>query len=333
MNNSFDKLTSAEIAKLWVSYLGNTKSICVLSYFLQHVDDIEIKMVLTHALNLSTEFVETTQEIYLKENIPFPKGFTEEDVNLGAPRLFLDEFYLHYLKYAGKAGISLYGVAIPLVVRLDIRDFFTKCLDSTVKLTNQVNDLLMKKGLLEKSPYIPIPETIDFVKKHHYMNGFLGNLRPLSSIEITHLYDIVQSNTTSKNLLIGFTQVARREKIRDHFIKGKTITHKHIQSCSKLLQNENLPAPALLDHLVTTSTFSPFSDKLMLQHKIDMFAMKIRYYGNALAVSARHDIGAMYIKFLMNIGMFLEGCAETMIDHGWLEQPPGAVDRDTLASE
>ncbi|WP_332697837.1 DUF3231 family protein [Halalkalibacter lacteus] len=333
MYNSSEKLTSAEIAKLWITYMGNTMSQCVLGYFVQHVDDQEIKSVVEYALNLSDEFVQTIEEIFRKENIPIPKGFTEEDVNLAAPRLFLDEFYLHYLKYAGKAGLNLYGVAVPLMVRLDVRDFFTKCLDSTVRLTNQVNDVLIKKGFLEKSPYIPIPKTIDFVKKQNYLNGFLGNVRPLSAIEITHLYDIVQSNVASKSLLIGFSQVARMEKVREYFVRGKNMTNKHIQSCSKQLQKENLPSPTILDHLVTTSTFAPFSDKLMLQHKIDMFSMKIRHYGNALSVTARHDIGTMYIRFLMNIGMFLEDGAEIMIEQGWLEQPPETVDRDALSSE
>ena len=152
-------------------------------------------------------------------------------------------------------------------------------------------------------------------------------------MEITHLYDVVHSNVTSKSLLIGFSQVARLEKVREYMVRGKNITEKHIQSFTKLLENENLPSVSILDHLVTTSTFSPFSDKLMMQHKVDMFALKIRHYGNGLAVSVRHDIGTLYIRSLMNIGMFVEDGAELMIDQGWLEQPPEAVDRDTLASE
>ncbi len=133
-----EKLTSTEIAKLWVSYVGNTKAVCVLSYFLQHIEDPEIKTCVEHAFHLSKEFIETITEIYKNEKMPIPKGFNEEDVNLGAPRLFLDEYYLHYLKYAGKAGISLYGIAIPLMLRPDMRDFFTKCLRSTVTLTNKL---------------------------------------------------------------------------------------------------------------------------------------------------------------------------------------------------
>ncbi|MGM0904886.1 MAG: hypothetical protein ACQEXB_28050 [Bacillota bacterium] len=43
----------------------------------------------------------------------------------------------------------------------------------------------------------------------------------------------------------------------------------------KMLHKDNLPSPSFLDDLVTTSTFSPFSYKLMLFHKMDMFSMKM----------------------------------------------------------
>ena len=44
------KLTSAEMGKLWVTYVGNTMAKCVLRYYLQHVDDEDIKKVLENAL-------------------------------------------------------------------------------------------------------------------------------------------------------------------------------------------------------------------------------------------------------------------------------------------
>ena len=126
MKNNRDNvpLTSAEMGKLWATYTGNTLAKCVLNYYLQHIDDQDIKKVLENALNLSETLVEKIKEIFIQENFPIPIGFTDEDVNLGAPRLFSDEFYLHYLKYTGKAGMSIYSIAIPIMTREDIRDFF-----------------------------------------------------------------------------------------------------------------------------------------------------------------------------------------------------------------
>lgn len=328
-----ETLTSAEMGKLWITYTGNTLAKCILSYFLQHIDDQEIKKVVENALNLSETFVETIKEIFIQENFPIPIGFTDEDVNLDAPRLFSDEFYLHYLKYTGKAGMSIYTIAIPLMTREDIRDFFIKALNTTVNLLTEVNNLLMAKGFYIKPPQIPTPEKVDFIKNQNYLNGFFGDIRPLHALEIAHLYDNIDNNLTSKALLIGFSQVAENETIREFFIRGKEMTNKHIEISSQQLNKENLPSPPLLDQLVSESTFSPFSDKLMLAHKIEMFSMKIRSAGNAASLNGRRDLGGMYAKFLTDIGLYVEDGANIMIDKGWMEQPPKAIDRDNLASK
>lgn len=94
-----------------------------------------------------------------------------------------------------------------------------------------------------------------------------------------------------------------------------------------------MPAPSFLDDLVTTSTFAPFSDKLMLFHKMDMFAMKIRGFGNSVAVNGRHDIGVMYTKSLMKLGSFVEDALKIMVENQWLEQLPYAVERNSLAND
>ncbi|MCM3655529.1 DUF3231 family protein [Metabacillus litoralis] len=335
MKNNHDhiRLTSAEMGKLWVTYTGNTMAKCVLSYYLRHIEDQDIKKVIKNALNLSETLVENIKEIFIQENFPIPIGCTQEDVNLDAPRLFSDEFYLHYLKYTSKAGMSIYSIAIPLMTREDIRDFFINALNSTVNLITEVNNVLMAKGFLIKPPQIPTPQKVDFIKKQNYLNGFFGDIRPLHALEIAHLDDNIDNNITSKALLIGFSQVAKSEKIRDFFIRGKEMTNKHIEISSQQLHKDNLPSPPLLDDLVSESTFSPFSDKLMLAHKVEMFSMKTRTVGNAISLNGRRDLGAMYSKFLTDIGLYVEDAANIMIDNGWMEQPPKAADRDNLASK
>lgn len=326
-------LTSAELGKMWAIYAGNTMSKCVLSYYHKCVEDVDIKNVINDALSLSESIVQTIKDLFIEESFPIPIGFTEEDVNLDAPKLFSDEFYLHYLKYAGKAGMSLYSIAIPLVTREDVRNFITDILQSTVKLINKVNITLIEKGLLMNPPPIPIPEKVDFVKKQNFLNGFFGNVRPLHGLEIAHLYDNLQNDITSKALVIGFSQVAKDEEIKQYFKRGKEINQNHIDLCSQKLDKENLPSPSLIDHLVNTSTDAPFSDKLMIFHKIDMFSMKIRSYANGASLNGRRDIGTMYARVIMDVGLYVEDGANIMIDRGWMEQPPEAVDRNKLTSK
>jgi hypothetical protein len=41
----------------------------------------------------------------------------------------------------------------------------------------------------------------------------------------------------------------------------------------------------------------------------------------------------MYTKSLMTIAQFVEEAAKIMIENGWMEQPPFAVDRNLLAND
>jgi len=333
MNEKKSKLTPPEMGKLWATYVGNTMGICTLRFFLVHVDDEDIKEVLENALSISEEFTQDIKQIFIQENFPIPVGFTEDDVNLDAPRLFYDEFYLHYLQYLAKAGMSIYSVAIPLMTRRDIRNFFGGALSKTSKLVADVNDVLISKGKLKNAPQMPAPHEVDFVNKQSFLNNSLVNGRPLHGLEVAHLYGGINNDITSKALILGFIQGAKQEKIKKYLERGKNINQKHIESMSKRLHNCNIPSPTLIDHLVTTSTTPTFSEKLMVYHKIDMFSMKIREYANGASLNGRKDIGLLFAKCQLDVSLYVEDGANIMIDHGWMEQPPLVVDRNNLPLE
>ncbi|MGY0694055.1 DUF3231 family protein [Virgibacillus sp. FSP13] len=323
-----NQLTSAEMGKLWATYVGNTMGKCVLTYYLKNVNDKDVKKVLEDALRLDESLMQEIKTLFKEGNFPLPIGFTDEDVNLDAPRLFHDEFYLHYLQYLGKAGLSIYSVAVPLVTKKAVRNFFMKAMNETAKLLAETSDILHSKGHLQNSPLIPNPEGIDFIDKQNYLKGFFGDKRSLHGLEIAHLYGNINNDVTSKALIIGFAQGARHEKVRNFLERGKEINHRHIGKLSKKLSEDSLPSPTLLDHLVTTSTTPPFSDKLMVFHKIDMFSMKIREYANGSSLDGRKDIGALYARCILDVSLYVEDGANIMIDHNWMEQPPEAPNRD-----
>ncbi|WP_370875083.1 DUF3231 family protein [Metabacillus malikii] len=326
--NENEAFSTVEVGKLWATYSGNSMSVQILQYFLQHCEDEDIKTLLENGIALSKDFMQRIEKFLKQENFPIPVGFSEDDVNLGAPRLYQDEFYVHYLKYAAKAGLSLYAIAVPIVMREDVREFFIYCNHCTTVLLGQINNVLMEKKLIVKPPKIPIPDGTDFIKKENFLAGFVGDIRPLHALEITHLYDNIENNTTSKALLLGFTQVVKDDKIKALFKRGLDMTDKALKQYMEKLHLENLPSPSFLDHLVTTSNFSPFSDRIMLFHKVDMFAMKIRSFGNSLAVNGRRDISLLYGRTLINIGLFVDDGANILIDKGWMESPPKAYKRE-----
>ncbi|HET7627074.1 MAG TPA: DUF3231 family protein, partial [Bacillales bacterium] len=327
------KLTSAEMGKLWAAYMGNTMGECMLKFYLNHVDDEEIEGLLENALQLAQSYVGQIRQFFYAADVPIPVGFTDDDVNFQAPRLFEDEFYLHYLRYLGKAGLSLYSVAVPYMTRKDVRQFFIDCVSNTTQLLNDVDELLKKNGSLMNTPEMPAPEQVDFVNKQSFLNDFFGKMRPLHGLETAHLYGNFHTDITSKALILGFLQGAKTEEIIKYLRRGKEINENHMESISTKLNESYVPTPKLLDHLVTTSTVPTFSEKLMVFHKIDMFSMRIRECANGMSVNGRKDIGAMFAKHQLTVAAFAEDGANLMIRHGWLEQPPEVIDREQLVSK
>ena len=325
------QLTSAELAALHQNYLGDSMSICVFGHFLETVEDPEIKTVVEHALNISLQHVESIKKIFNEENIPVPIGFTEQDVNKRAPRLFSDPFYLSYIKHMARGGLAIYGFLQPHVFRSDVLSFYTKCLQSTIELNNEATVLLQKKGLAVRPAYIPYPDKNEFVHKQSFLSGFMGDKRPLTGMEITHLYANIQTNKLGEALSIGFSQVAQSNKIRKYFLRGKEISEKHIKVFSGYLRDENLPVPMTWDHEVSKSQEAPYSDKLMLFHFGLMNFSGSGNYGMSVAASQRKDIAAIYTRLNAEILLYAEDGANIMIDEGWLEQPPLSVDRNQLS--
>lgn len=324
------ELTATEMGKLWATYIGNTMAKCVLSFYLRHVDDPDIKVALEYALDLCNNNIQKIELFFQQADFPTPVGFTDSDVNLKAPRLFSDEFYLHYLRYSSKAGMSLYTVAIPLVTRKDIRDFFVKCVDDTMKLLSVVAVISESKNELMNSPVIQPPEKVDFVHSQKFLGSFIEESRPLQGLEIAHIFGNINNDITSKALIIGFAQVASDKKVRNFLERGKDINQKHIELLTEKLSKDGLSSPTLKDYMVTSSTVSPFSDKLMVFHKVDMFNVKIREYANGISLNGRKDIGTLFLKCQTEVMLYAEDGASLMIDNGWLEQPPEAVDRYKL---
>lgn len=327
------RLTSSEIAHLWSGYMGDSMAVRVLSYFLNKVEDSEIKPHLEYALHLAKTHVETISELFRSEDFPVPQGFSDEDVNVNARRLYSDSFFLNYLKETAKQGLPLYAVSLSVSAREDVREYFSACIASSAELYNRAAALMLSKGIYIRAPYLPNPEQAEFIQKEGFLNGIFGDKRPLSSMEISHLYANINTNTLGKALIYGFAQTARNEKVRQYFLRGKDISHKQIEVLSSVLRDEDLPSPMTWDSDVLDSTDPPFSDKLMMFHITGLSAGGLLNLGTALAFAMRRDLASMYIRLIGEIGTYSDDGAELAIDHEWMEKMPGTVDRRVLTEK
>ncbi|QGH33298.1 DUF3231 family protein [Gracilibacillus salitolerans] len=329
-NHDNIKLTSAEVSYLWNTYLGDSLSICVFKYFLEHVEDKEIKTITTHALDLSQQHIETIQSIFLNEGIQIPQGFTEQDVNLKSKRLFTDVFYLKYIKNMTKGGLATYGRLLQNIYRHDIRSFFSKCLTSTIELDTEVVRLLLEKGIAACPPTIPYPQKIEFVHKQSFFLEGLGRRDALTGAEVANLHSNIETNQLGTSLAIAFSQVAQSNKVRKFILRGNDIASKHIKVFSSYLEMNSLPVPMSFDQEVTESTESPFSDKLMLFHFGLMIYAGIGNYGVAISESRKSDLVVDYTRLTAEILKLSEDFANIIVANEWLEQPPLSANRKDL---
>ncbi|UOR13112.1 DUF3231 family protein [Halobacillus amylolyticus] len=327
------RLTSAEISQIWGSYQNDTLTVCVLRYFLAHVEDDDIRRLLQYNLEVAESHVHKLTTMCKNENFPVPVGFTEDDVHVDAPRLFSDTFMLFYAQQIGKLGMNAHSVSTALSARPDIHAYFFECLKEYGDLHEKANHLLLSKGLYVRPPYIPYPEQVDFVSNRDFLTGWFGDRRPLTSLEITNLYDNIQRNSLGVAVLMGFSQVARSKKVTQYMRRGKKIAAKHVEVFGSILTEDDIPSAVTWDSEVTRSTTAPFSDKLMMFHVTALIAIGIGYYGTSMSTSMRRDIPLKYTRLTAEIAKYSEDGAKLMIDNGWLENPPQSPDRDKLAKE
>lgn len=329
-NHNHIKLTSAEISYLWNTYLGDSMAICVFKYFLENVEDEEIKKIANHALDLAQQHVNTIQDIFTKERIQIPQGFTEQDVNLQAKRLFTDIFYLKYIKHMAKGGLVTYARILQNMYRQDIRSFFSKCLKSTIELDTEAARLLLEKGIAMRAPSIPYPQKVEFINKQSFFLEGLGRRESLTGIEVTNLHTNIQTNQIGTSIAFAFSQVAESNKVNKFILRGKDIALKHIKVFRSYLEMHSLPVPMSFDQEVTESTESPFSDKLMLFHFGLLIYAGIGNYGVSISESQRSDLVVDYTRLTAEILKLSEDFANIMVANKWLEQPPLSANRRDL---
>lgn len=323
-------LTSSEMVSLWSQCINDMAAKQVLTYFLNHVEDEDVHSAVKKALDITLEHLDIIVEIFEKEGFPVPVGFTEKDVNLGAPRLFTDTYYLLYLRHMSIMGMGSSSLSIATNSRTDIVDFFQKVTMNAMDIHCSVKRITLEKGIHNRTPFLPIPKEVSFVTDQNYLGNMFGKQRAINSIEITHAFFNIQTNSIGRGLMIAFAQTCDSDEVRQYVLRGKAIAEKHIFVFSNILQSSDIPAPSPWDTMVTESKVAPFSDKLMLFHISAMTAAGIGNYGVSMAASSRKDIGLKYARLSMEISFYAEDGANLMIKNGWLEEPPQAPDRDQL---
>ncbi|CDQ38561.1 MULTISPECIES: DUF3231 family protein [Virgibacillus] len=333
MNENNVHLTSGEIASLWTAYMNDSMSKCILDFMLKHIEDQDIKPIIQQAHDISMKHMEQLTAIFESEQFAIPNGFTEQDVNMNAPWLFTDVFCLTYVNHMAKVGMLAYSGFVSMSARQDITSYFSKGLAETNQLFQDSLKIALQKGTNARHPYIEVPKRVEYVDSKKYLSGLnpLSNKRPLNSVEISHLYMNIITNSTGIKLCLAFAQTSPTKDVQDFMIRGKDISQKHIKIFVDTLLKDDIEAPHVPDVGVSESTASTFSDKLMMFHMSLLISSGIGNYSTAGSASQRSDLMVNYERLSFEVARLAKSGADIMIQNNWLEQPPGVKDREKLA--
>lgn len=327
-NHKQIKLTTSEIGCLWSTYLENTAVRCFYKHFLQHLQDHDIKSITEEVLTLVEKIIEKIKTIFEEENIPIPQGFSDHDVDLSAPALYTDSFALSFLYRGGQVIVPFYSAALTKVSRIDIYLFFTKCLYHETELHKKALELMQSKGFYDRPPKIEYPTSVEFVQHNpSLINTWLGDKRPLNTLEIGELYAAIERNAIGLMLLMGLIQVTKDKQIKDYLLKGKNICENQLESFAKLLkENDNFTGfPTTLE--VTNSTVSPFSERLILFFIGSSNQVGVSTLGYALSITMRKDLAAIWSFFIADVMKYGGEGLNILVERGWMESPPHPIDR------
>lgn|GEM_PF-3858450 len=323
---SFDtnRLTSAEVSHLWNSYIFDSMVHQLLSYFLNNIEDPEIKEFLSYCHSATLRQVKEYTEILENDNFPIPRGSKVEDIIIDTPRLFTDKFYILYTEEMAKFALTNFTLAYAESTRSDVRKLFKTHSEELIKVHQAAFDILAAKNIYTFPPQIDPDHKIHFVESKHFFAGVLGEVRSLSCFEIKQLYINILNNNIGKTLMMGFAQISKSKDAKEYFLKGEEISNKFIESFSVKLIEENITPPPSLESEVLPyeGTQLPISERLMLNHTVFLNAFGIGNYGLSLAQSQRRDLSALYAKCIVEVGLYADKGADLLVERKWLEQPP-----------
>lgn len=324
-------LTAAEVSALWFQYMGDSMAICVYKYFLEIVENEEIKKVIMRSLQLAESHITKIPAFLKSANFQTPLGFTEQDVNLKAPRLFSDQYILFYSYVMTIHGLTAYSLAVTNIERKDIQDYFFECIVTSKELFQEIMALSKSHPNFSSVPTIPSSGVGEFIESTGIFSNLIGDKRPLNSSELSTIFFNSKKTGFVMSLSLAFSQVAKLEEVRNFMAKNVKLAEKDIESFDSMLRQEHLPTPERWDAEITDATVSPFSDKLLMFHAAFLVNAALSYYGASLGSSFRSDIILNYytvFNHAMEAGML---CYKIMVKHGWMEKQPEAIDRKSLS--
>lgn len=322
-------LSTAEIGMLWLTYMEKTMILRITEYFLEKADDQEARNILGMCWQEVNYYTDLIKKLFEQQGVAIPIGFTEQDVNLEAPKLFDNGFDIMLLRVLKEMSMGLYTISMNMAYHVDVMTIFEGLNVVTQKIYKLATLYLLRKGILTLPPKGTMPKTTEYIKSKEYLAGLnpFSQKRALNDIELGILHHGIEANNVGFQLMTGFAQCAQDKEVKQYCVKGMELSKKQIQTFEEILLKSNVHFSAASGSTVTTSTVPPFSDKLVMHciAFLNGFAIVGMSFGTFF--SLRNDITMQSTLIAKDVFFYGEEGIRLMIKKGWFEEPPQMEDR------
>lgn len=325
-------LSTSEVGTLWLTYQEKTLILRMLEYFLEKADDPRAKNITGGLWESLNSYVLEMEQIFQDQGIVKPMGFTKEDVNLKAPKLYDNGFDIMFVRILKEISMGMYTMNMNMSYNNQVMKLYEGLTSTTQRIYMLSTQYLLEKGILSRPPHATMPKKVEFIKSKKYQSGFnpFSKKRVLNQLEVGILHHSIESNNVGLQLITGFAQCAQNPEVKAYFAKGIKLCKEQIKTFEKLLLDSNVLFSANTRSTVTNSTVSPFSDKLMMHciFLLNGFSLLGSSFGTFFTL--RNDINMINTILAKDIYLFGQEGIEIKIKHGWFEEPPQMEDRTQI---
>jgi hypothetical protein len=330
-----NRISSSELGTLWLTFQEKTLILRVLEYFMEKADDQQAKNIMGGLWQDLNYYVNKIKEILENDDVVVPIGFTKEDVNLEAPKLYDNGFDIMFVRILKEISMGMYTLNMNMAYRDDIISIYEGLTSISQKIYKISTEYLLQKGILTLPPQVTMPKSIEFIENRSYLRGFnlFSEKRALNDIELGILHHGIETNNIGMQLITGFAQSAENKEVKKYFAKGIDLAKKQIKVFEEILLQSDVQLSVVSRSTVTTSKMAPFSDKLMMFciHLLNGFGLVGSSFGTIF--SLRNDLTTKSALIAKDIFTYTNDGINIMIKNRWMEEPPQMEDRNQLIKQ
>lgn len=318
------KMSSTELGSLWTTYHKKTMILRILEYLIEKSDDQKAKDLMLGLLEKLHPKVIEIKTMLENDGAAPPIGFTKEDVNLGAPKLYENGFDIMFCRILKEISMGMYVLHMTTSYREDIIKFYKQLTNISQTYYNQFTQYLIEKDFLPRPNYTTMPNSVDYITDQSYMKGtnFFGHKRILNTVEFGLLYHSIETNIFGMQLMMSFAQCAKDEEVKKYFTTGQELSKGILKETGEILLQNNIQPPATSGGTVTSSTEAPFSEKLMMYCTYLLGGFSLGSQGFSAGFILRNDVMAKTGILAKDLYEYTVEGAKLMMSKGWLEEPP-----------